>query len=51
MESGSRFGAALDHEQKARFREVSEADGLGAGEPGDIPEGSLDGWIDGGATR
>ena len=51
MESGSRFGAALDHEQKARFREVSEADGLGAGEPGDVRDGSLGGWIDGGATR
>lgn len=51
MKSGSRFGAALDHEQKARFREVSEADRLGAGEPGDVPDGSLDGWFNEGATR
>ena len=49
MESGIR--AAHDREQKAGFREVLETDGLGAGEPGDVPDRGLEGWIDGGATR
>ena len=49
MESG--IGAAHDREQKAGFREVLETDGLGAGEPGDVPDRGLEGWIDGGATR
>lgn len=51
MESGSRFRAAHDCEQKAGFREALEADGLGAGKPGDVPDRGLDGWIDRGATR
>lgn len=51
MESGSRFRAAHDREQKAGFREALEADGLGAGKPGDVPDRGLDGWIDRGATR
>lgn len=46
MQSGSRFGAAHNCEQTAGFREVLEADGLGAGEPGDVPDRGLEGWID-----
>ena len=43
MKSGSRFGAALDHEQKARFREVSEADRLG-GPDGEQVGAVAPGW-------